>query len=247
MPTLASPLGNLQVVSQRPRLESRAWSVRVGASARSSRCCSARPRFCARPPPLPPLPPLKPRRASSPASSPPRRDSSIEVSSVAPDGRGAPTFNYTVTASPGGATAGVAGVARSATVTGFTNGIAYRFTVTATNRARVGPPSAVSNAVVRLRSRQPLHRAEADPRGVLDVHHGPSCRPPGRGQSRPGATRCRRLTIRARRCRTRTRACTRRGDRRLDPDRRGGGHPGRLAVQRLLGRLRLPGPSNYTS
>jgi hypothetical protein len=75
------------------------------------------------------------------------RDGSAEVSWVAPDDGGDTISGYTVTANPGGATASVPGVAREATVTGLTNGTAYRFTVTAKNSAGVGPPSAVSNAV----------------------------------------------------------------------------------------------------
>src|SRR3954454_3839150 len=68
-------------------------------------------------------------------------DGSAVVSWVAPaDVGGAPVSGYTVTAQPGGQTAQVPGVARSATVTGLTNGVAYRFTVVATNRVR-GRPS----------------------------------------------------------------------------------------------------------
>ena len=74
-------------------------------------------------------------------------DGSAEVSWVAPDDGGDTISGYTVTASPGGATASVPGVAREATVTGLTNGTAYRFTVTAKNSAGIGPRSAVSNAV----------------------------------------------------------------------------------------------------
>ncbi len=58
---------------------------------------------------------------------------------------GSPITQYTVTASPGGATANTAGT--SVTVTGLTNGTAYTFTVTATNSVGTGPASAASNAV----------------------------------------------------------------------------------------------------
>lgn len=74
-------------------------------------------------------------------------DAGVEVVWVAPYDGGAPISSYTVTANPGGATTTVPGVARSATITGLTNGIAYRATVTATNRVGTGPPSAVSNVV----------------------------------------------------------------------------------------------------
>ena len=75
-------------------------------------------------------------------------DGSAIVQWVAPDDDGGATISgYTVTALPGGATASAPGVARAATVSGLTNGIAYRFTVTASNRAGAGTPSAVSDAV----------------------------------------------------------------------------------------------------
>lgn len=75
-------------------------------------------------------------------------DGVADVSWVAAaDDGGATISGYTVTTSPGGATASVPGVARTARVTGLTNGVAYRFTVTASNRAGQGPPSAVSDAV----------------------------------------------------------------------------------------------------
>jgi hypothetical protein len=61
-----------------------------------------------------------------------------------PDG-GSPITSYTVTASPGGATATGAGT--ELTVTGLTNGTSYTFTVAATNALGAGPASAASNAV----------------------------------------------------------------------------------------------------
>jgi hypothetical protein len=74
-------------------------------------------------------------------------DASVVVGWVAPNDGGATISGYTVTATPGGATATVPGVARTATVTGLSNGVAYRFTVTASNRLGAGTPSAVSDAV----------------------------------------------------------------------------------------------------
>jgi uncharacterized protein (TIGR03437 family) len=59
---------------------------------------------------------------------------------------GAVITSYTVTASPGGLT--VAGFGGPLTVTGLANGIAYTFTVTATNSAGTGPGSSVSNSVI---------------------------------------------------------------------------------------------------
>jgi uncharacterized protein with LGFP repeats len=66
----------------------------------------------------------------------------------APD-NGSPVTGYTVTASPGGATATTTGATTTA-VTGLTNGTGYRFTVTATNAVGTGPASAPSASVTPL-------------------------------------------------------------------------------------------------
>jgi hypothetical protein len=58
---------------------------------------------------------------------------------------GEPIASYTVTASPGGATA--TGSSSPITVGGLTDGTTYTFTVTATSSAGTGPASPVSNAV----------------------------------------------------------------------------------------------------
>jgi hypothetical protein len=58
---------------------------------------------------------------------------------------GSVVTGYTVTSSPGGIT-GIGGTS-PITVTGLTNGVAYTFTVTATNGAGTSPASAASNSV----------------------------------------------------------------------------------------------------
>ena len=57
-----------------------------------------------------------------------------------------PITGYTVTASPGGQTCSTTG-ARSCTLTNLTNGVAYTFTVTATNAAGTGSASLRSSAI----------------------------------------------------------------------------------------------------
>lgn len=75
-------------------------------------------------------------------------DASAVVTWVEPDSDGGNTISsYTVTSTPSGIAATVPGVARSATMAGLTNGVAYRFSVTASNRTGTGPASAVSNVV----------------------------------------------------------------------------------------------------
>ncbi|WP_193907411.1 beta strand repeat-containing protein [Cellvibrio polysaccharolyticus] len=75
-------------------------------------------------------------------------DTEAMVTFTAPAGTGGSAImanGYTVTASPGGATA--TGSGSPITVAGLTNGLAYTFTVTATNSAGEGNPSVASNSV----------------------------------------------------------------------------------------------------
>ncbi|WP_213948013.1 autotransporter domain-containing protein [Luteibacter sp. dw_328] len=71
------------------------------------------------------------------------------VVSFTPGGNGgAPVGRYTVTSSPGGITA--SGGGSPITVSGLTDGIAYTFTVAATNPVGTGSPSASSNSVTPI-------------------------------------------------------------------------------------------------
>ncbi|MHA0856969.1 S-layer homology domain-containing protein, partial [Paenibacillus sp. CMAA1364] len=74
-------------------------------------------------------------------------DTMASVSFLAPGSNGgAAITGYTITASPGGATG--TGASSPVTVTGLTNGVAYTFTVTATNSVGTGPASASSNSII---------------------------------------------------------------------------------------------------
>ena len=90
-----------------------------------------------------PTPPLPPRNVSAVAG-----NASATVSWDAPayDG-GSPITGYTVTSSPGSATATAGASDRSAVVSGLTNGTSYTFTVKAANAIGESKPSSPSNAV----------------------------------------------------------------------------------------------------
>ena len=125
----------------------------------------------------------------------------VYFSTPSSDG-GLPINTYTVTAEPGGATA--SGPGPWITVTGLTDGVTYRFTVTATNTVGTGPASIPSNVVVptapsfsvttkslacrhrgrRLR-RQPLGQRRHRPLHLVDLH-GIVARRPDAGRHNRG-------------------------------------------------------------
>jgi hypothetical protein len=72
-------------------------------------------------------------------------NASASVTFSAPSFSKLPITNYTVTASPGGATG--TGASSPITVSGLSNGTAYTFTVTATNAAGTSAASSASNSV----------------------------------------------------------------------------------------------------
>lgn len=75
-------------------------------------------------------------------------DASVSVAFTAGANNGSPITNYTVTASPGGATA--SGASSPITVTGLTNGTAYTFTVVATSAIGSSVASSASASVTPL-------------------------------------------------------------------------------------------------
>ena len=93
-------------------------------------------------------------------------DGSATVTWTAPtDDGGRPITKYVVTASPGGRTCTATAPASSCTVTGLTNGVTYRFTVTAYNSGGEYTASAVS----------------ASPSVVPSAAHGSTSAPTGAG------------------------------------------------------------------
>ncbi|WP_336923681.1 fibronectin type III domain-containing protein [Aquipuribacter sp. SD81] len=97
-----------------------------------------------------PLPPLAPPGVTAVAG-----DERATVSWQEADGEGLSVTGYTVTVEPGGRSLQTGPTARSAVVTGLTNGTAYRFVVTATNAAGPGAPSAPSPAVTPVDTTPP--------------------------------------------------------------------------------------------
>jgi hypothetical protein len=78
-------------------------------------------------------------------------DGQVMVTFSPPPSDGGGGLTYTVTASPGGAFA--TGSSSPITIVGLTNGSRYTFTVTATNAAGTGPPSAPSNIAIPAKAR----------------------------------------------------------------------------------------------
>ena len=74
-------------------------------------------------------------------------NASATVSWTAPSDGGSTITGYRVVSNPGALTVTAPGSALTATVNGLTNGVAYTFTVTATNSIGPGPTSSPSNTV----------------------------------------------------------------------------------------------------
>ncbi|WP_052440399.1 multicopper oxidase domain-containing protein, partial [Geobacter sp. OR-1] len=83
---------------------------------------------------------------------------------------GSPITGYTVTSSPGGVTA--TGKASPISVTGLTNVVAYKFTVTATNAFGTGPASAASNSVLLSAIVTPTVTISAKPANPTNLTSG---------------------------------------------------------------------------
>jgi hypothetical protein len=130
-----------------------------------------------------PVPPRPPSDVTAAAG-----NGQATVGFATPPRGGAPITSYTVTASPGGASA--SGSASPLTVSGLANGTPYSFTVTATNRAGTSPPSAASAAVTPA---APGSTADVEPPRVTEFRasrkrlRAGKKRTPSTGAARPAA------------------------------------------------------------
>jgi chitinase len=88
--------------------------------------------------------PTKPKAPTQATAVAGNGSATVTFTAPANDG-GDPVNSYTVTASPGGATA--TGISGAVTITGLVNGTTYTFTVKAINPEGTGPASAPSNPV----------------------------------------------------------------------------------------------------
>lgn len=86
---------------------------------------------------------------------------------------GGPVASYTVTATPGGRSIVVGSAARAGTLTGLSNGTAYRFTVVAKNRAGSSAPASTATVVPTAST---LVTAVAPVR-LVDTRHGTALNP----------------------------------------------------------------------
>jgi len=134
--------GNKQII-----LTSNDGQSRLCCSGTASIVITVLPSLTPPPPPPPPPTPLPATTPDAPtmnAAAPGDGYAFVSFSAPSSDGR-SPITGYTVTASPGGATA--TGTSTVLTVTGLTNGTTYTFTVHATNAVGNSGESAASNPV----------------------------------------------------------------------------------------------------
>ena len=119
------------------------------------------------------VPPTVPGRMVAPVAT--AGNGQASVAFVPPPATNSPVTGYTVTASPGGQIA--TGSTSPIVMNGLTNGVAYTFTVTATNSAGTSPPSPASAAVTPIApvvlGSSPLFVPLAKPDRLLDNRNGP--------------------------------------------------------------------------
>ncbi|GAA0817550.1 fibronectin type III domain-containing protein [Spirilliplanes yamanashiensis] len=99
-------------------------------------------------------------------------DSSAAITWAPPAANGSTITGYVVTAAPGGATCTGGAGATTCLIGGLSNGVAYRFTVTATSDQGPSPASAASNTTTPVRTANKdiaIDRASVEPGGTVTL------------------------------------------------------------------------------